>query len=347
MELREYIIDINASILEALNKINENSREIVFVCDDKNIFYGTITDGDVRRHLLSGGEVKDGVKHIMNKNPYVIYYPRKEDIDYLKIMRDRTITAIPIINEVGKLVDAVSIYDDREQIAQINVPVVIMAGGRGTRLRPYTDVLPKPLLPIGNKTITERIMDSFHKNGCTKCFMIVNYKKDFIKTYFQYVGEKYNVSFIDEPEYRGTGGGLALLKGIIKETFIVTNCDILIEDIYEKYLQEHKKKKNLITVVAAKKEMQLPYGIMNIDENGELLSMEEKPKYSFLTNTGFYIIEPEFLDEIPDETFIHMTDVIKKCMEAGKRIGIYRIEEEKWLDMGQFDEMEKMRQRFE
>ena len=110
---------------------------------------------------------------------------------------------------------------------------------------------------------------------------------------------------------------------------------------------EHKKKKNLITIVAAKKKMQLPYGIMNIDKNGELLSMEEKPKYSFLTNTGFYIIEPEFIEEIPDETFVHMTDVVQKCVEEKKRVGIYQIEEEKWLDMGQFDEMEKMRQRFE
>lgn len=347
MELWEYIVDINTSILEALNKINENGREIVFACDGEKVFYGTVTDGDVRRHLLNGGELKDTVECIMNKKPYVISYPRKVDIDYVKIMRERAITAIPIIDENGKLVDAVSVYDDREQIPQINVPVVIMAGGKGTRLRPYTDVLPKPLIPIGNKTITERIMDSFRKNGCTKYFMVVNYKKDFIKTYFQYVGEKYNISFIDELEFRGTSGGLALLKGIIKETFIVTNCDIIIEDTYAEFLKEHKEKKNLITVVAAKKKMQLPYGIMNIDENGELLSMEEKPRYSFLTNTGFYIIEPEFLDSIPDETFIHMTDVIQKCMHEGKRVGIYQIEEEKWFDMGQFDEMEKMRQRFE
>ena len=347
MELQEYIVDINMSILESLNKINENAREIVFVCDEDKLFYGTVTDGDVRRHILNGGELNESVKQIMNKKPYVIYYPRKEETDYLKIMRDRAITAIPIIDESGRLVDVISVYDDREQVPQIDLPVVIMAGGKGTRLKPYTDVLPKPLIPIGNKTVTERIMDLFYKNGCSKYFMIVNYKKDFIKTYFQYVGEKYNITFIDEPEYRGTGGGLALLKGIIKETFIITNCDILIEDIYEKFLKEHKEKKNLITIVAAKKKMQLPYGIMNIGENGEFLGMQEKPKYSFLTNTGFYIIEPEFLNEIPDATFIHMTDVIQKCMEKGKRIGIYQIEEEKWLDMGQFDEMEKMRQRFE
>lgn len=347
MELEEYIIDTKASLLEALNRINENGRTIVFACNEDKFFCGTVTDGDVRRHLLNGGSLSDCVACIMNVKPYVISYPRREDVDYLQIMRDKTIAAIPVIDKVGKLVDAISVYDYREQIPQINLPVVIMAGGKGTRLKPYTDILPKPLIPIGNKTVTERIIDAFSKNGCKRYFMIVNYKKDFIKTYFQYAGENYDISFIDECEYRGTGGGLALLKGIINETFILTNCDILIEDVYDKYLKEHKNKKNLVTVVAAKKEMQLPYGIMNVDERGELLGIEEKPKYSFLTNTGFYIIEPEFLKVIPDNTFIHMPEVIQRCMQEGKRIGVYQIEEEKWFDMGQFDEMEKMRQRFE
>lgn len=347
MELKEYIINVNATVLEALNRINENAREIAFVCDEERVFYGTVTDGDVRRYLLSGGEVGGSVMCVMNRTPYVIHYPRNENIDYVKIMREKIITAIPIIDNMGKLIDAISVYDYKEEIPQIDVPVVIMAGGKGTRLKPYTDILPKPLIPIGNKTVTERIIDSFLKNGCTKYYMIVNYKREFIKTYFQYGERKYSLTFIDEDEYQGTGGGLALLKGRINDTFIVTNCDILIDDVYEKYLKEHKEKNNLVTIVAAKKNMQLPYGIMNVDEDGQLLEIEEKPKYSFLTNTGFYIIEPEFLDSIPDDTFIHMPDILQTCMQEGKRVGVSQIDEEKWLDMGQFDEMEKMRQRFE
>ena len=201
-------------------------------------------------------------------------------------MHEKIITAIPIIDNAGKLIDAISTYDYLEEIPCIDVPVVIMAGGKGTRLKPYTDILPKPLIPIGNKTVTERIIDAFLENGCKRYYMIVNYKRDFIKTYFQYGERNYTLTFVDEEEYQGTGGGLALLKGTINETFIVTNCDILIDDIYEKYLKEHKEKKNIVTIVAAKKKMQLPYGIMNVDENDELLEMEEKPKYSFLTNTG-------------------------------------------------------------
>lgn len=347
MELQEYIINVNATVLEVMNRINENAREIAFVCDEERVFYGTVTDGDVRRYLLSGGEVGGSVMSVMNRTPYVIHYPRNESVDYEKIMHEKIITAIPIIDNAGRLVDAISTYDYREEIPYIDVPVVIMAGGKGTRLKPYTDILPKPLIPIGNKTVTERIVDAFLKNGCTRYYMIVNYKREFIKTYFEYGERNYSLTFIDEYEYQGTGGGLALLKGKINETFIVTNCDILIDDVYEKYLREHKEKKNLVTVVAAKKNMQLAYGIMNVDKDGELLEMEEKPKYSFLTNTGFYILEPELLDYIPEDTFIHMPDILQKCMQEGKRVGVYQIEEEKWLDMGQFEEMEKMRQRFE
>lgn len=347
MELKEYIVNINATVLETMNCINTNAREIAFVCDDERVFYGTVTDGDIRRYLLSGGEVGGSVMCVMNRTPYVIHYPRNEEIDYMEIMRERIITAIPIIDNTGKLIDAISVYDERIEVPKIDVPVVIMAGGKGTRLRPYTDILPKPLMPIGNKTVTERIIDSFMKNGCTRYYMIVNYKKEFIKTYFQYGKKEYSLTFVDEDEYRGTGGGLELVKDLINETFIVTNCDILIEDEYKKYLQEHRDKKNIVTVVAVKKNMQLSYGIMNVDENGELIAMEEKPKYSFLTNTGFYIIEPEFLKSIPRSGVAHMPDLIYKCMQEDKRVGVYQIEEEKWLDMGQFDEMEKMRQKFE
>ena len=347
LKLADYIVSPDKTVLDAMNIINQNGREIAFVCDEENVFLGTVTDGDVRRHLIANGEIGANVMCVANKKPYVIRYPRKEYVDYIDIMRKKSFSAIPIIDSEGKLVDAVSVYDEYEVIPPIDVPVVIMAGGKGTRLKPYTDILPKPLIPIGNKTVTERIIDSFRKNGCTRYYMIVNYKKEIIKTYFQYEKREYSLSFIDEDEYRGTGGGLVLLKGVVNETFIVTNCDILIEDVYEKYLKEHKEKKNLVTIVAVKKNMQLPYGIMNVDKNGELLEMEEKPKYSFLTNTGFYIIEPEFLSDIPEEGVMHMPDIIHKYMLEGKRVGVYQIEEEKWLDMGQFDEMERMRQKYE
>lgn len=345
--LEQYIIGKDKNILDALKKINDNGKGITFVCDKENNFYGTLTDGDVRRHLVGGGELNVSVVCIMNTTPCVIYAPKDNTIDYQAVMRKKNITAMPVIDCDKKLIDAVCVYDDKVEIEKIDVPVVIMAGGKGTRLQPYTDILPKPLIPIGNKTITERIMDIFMKNGCSTFYMIVNYKKAYIKTYFSEENENYQINFVDENEYRGTGGGLALLNDVIHETFIMTNCDVLIEDTYAKYLKKHKGQENLVTIVGAKKNLQLAYGVMHVNEAGTVLGMDEKPQYSFLTNTGFYIIEPEFLKLIPEKNVIHMPELIRMCMEKGYKIGTYQISEDLWLDMGQMEELDKMRKKYE
>ena len=220
-----------------------------------------------------------------------------------------------------------------------------MAGGKGTRLYPYTQILPKPLIPIGEKTITEHIMSRFMKYGCKSFEMIINYKRNLIKSYFLDNEDTYDITFIDEKQFLGTGGGLKLLKGKIDTTFFMTNCDILIEEDFDRILEYHQKNNNIITVVCAKKNMTIPYGMVEVSESGKALALREKPCFSFLTNSGFYVIEPEFLDMIPDNTFIHITDVIQRCIDMKMQVGVYTIPEEKWLDMGQLEEMEKMKKR--
>ena len=220
-----------------------------------------------------------------------------------------------------------------------------MAGGKGTRLYPYTQILPKPLIPIGEKTITEHIMSRFKEYGCSHFDMIVNYKKHFIKSYFLDNENTVDVDFIEETEFLGTGGGLRLLEGKYQSTIFMTNCDILIEEDYAKILEYHKKNNNIITMVCAEKNMLIPYGTVEISETGQALALKEKPRLSFITNTGFYVIEPEFLNMIPENTFIHITDIIQNCIDTGKKVGVYKILEEKWLDMGQMEEMERMRQK--
>ncbi|MDE6182004.1 MAG: nucleotidyltransferase, partial [Eubacteriales bacterium] len=143
------------------------------------------------------------------------------------------------------------------------------------------------------------------------------------------------------------GGGLYLIKDIIKETIFLTNCDVLIDYDYSKILDKHKKSKNIATVVCVRKNHNLPYGVIEIDKNENIIEMKEKPKFSFVINTGIYIIEPEFLQYIPENSFIHITDIIEKCIKEGKNIGTYILEEDAWLDMGQFDELEKMKERLE
>lgn len=342
MKLVDYIVDENCPIVEAMKSIDRNAKGIVYVTRS-NRLVGALTDGDVRRHIIRGGELSQQVSSIMNKTP--LHLTIEEEKKALNFMKSRSIRSVPIVYPSGVIVKI--IFDDCtvEDRKKIDVPVVIMAGGKGTRLYPYTQILPKPLIPIGEKTITEHIMSHFEEYGCLHFDMIVNYKKHFIKSYFQDSEKNIDVRFIEETEYLGTGGGLKLLEGKYDTTFFMTNCDILIEEDYAKILEYHQDKHNIITMVCAEKNMVIPYGTVEVSDDGKVSALKEKPSLSFITNTGFYVIEPEFLDMIPENTFIHITDVIQSCIDTGKDVGVYTIPEDKWLDMGQMEEMEKMKKK--
>jgi NDP-sugar pyrophosphorylase family protein len=168
-----------------------------------------------------------------------------------------------------------------------------------------------------------------------------------IKAYFNEIEKAYKVDYVDEDKPLGTGGGLSLLKGKINSTFILSNCDILIEEDYEKIYNYHKKEKNLITMVCSLKNIKIPYGVIEISETGEIESMKEKPELSFFTNTGIYIVEPKIIEELEEDKPIGFPDIIEQYKAKGEKIGIYPISENSWMDMGQIDEMEEMRRRLE
>ena len=343
MQIADFIVDYRSSIMEAVEKMNRNSKGIIFVVEE-TVLCGVITDGDIRRYILGNGDLGENVSAIYNKNPQYLFYDNKEKA--YEIINKKGIRAIPILNndkEILKIYLAdkeVKMYKEK-----LEVPVVIMAGGKGTRLYPYTQILPKPLIPIGDKTITEHIMNRFEDLGCYKFYMIINYKKHFIKSYFEDNENKRDVVFIEEKDFLGTGGGLKLIDGIINETFFMTNCDILIEEDYSKIVEFHRKNHNIVTMVCAEKNMVIPYGTVEVLENGRAVELKEKPELSFLTNTGLYILEPEFLKHIPENTFVHITDIIQKCIDEGKNVGVYKISEENWMDMGQLEELERMKKK--
>lgn len=343
MELVNFIVENDCTVIDAMKKIDKNSKGIVYVCDN-SVLCGSVTDGDVRRHILNHGSISDSIKTIMNSTP-VFCYLEDKGLAQTRMLQQH-IRSMPILDEQNKIIDIIFLNEKIDiPKQQLNIPVVIMAGGKGTRLYPYTQILPKPLIPIGEKTITEHIMARFEEYGCHHFDMIVNYKKHFIKSYFLDNENTVDVDFIEETEFLGTGGGLRLLDGKYQSTFFMTNCDILIEEDYAKILKYHKNNNNVITMVCAEKNMVIPYGTVEVSEKGQALALKEKPSLSFVTNTGFYVIEPEFLSVIPENTFIHITDVIQNCIDTGKNVGVYKISEEKWLDMGQMEEMERMRQK--
>lgn len=221
-------------------------------------------------------------------------------------------------------------------------------GGRlGTRLYPYTKILPKPLIPVGEQPIAELIFSRFRDFGCRHMTMIVNYKRGMIKSYFADLEKDYTVDFIDEDVFMGTGGGLCLLKGRMDSPFFFTNCDTLLDLDYGDLYQYHKAHGNLVTMVCAFKHYVVPYGVVELGEDGGIAAMREKPELNFLTNTGVYVVEPRVVEEMKMGEVIGFPDVIDRYRAAGEKVGIYPINESSWMDMGQMEELEKMRRKLE
>ncbi len=345
MEIKDFLVAPECSVLEAMRQINRNTKGIVYVCKQEKLI-GTVTDGDIRRYILKNGDLRDSVTKVVNMDAKVLY--ESEKCLAKEQMKRYKISSIPILDKYKRIKEICFAEECvRQKKSVLKVPVVIMAGGKGTRLYPYTQILPKPLIPIGDKTITEHIIERFMDYGCSQFDMIVNYKKNFIKSYFLDNENPININFIEETEFLGTGGGLRLLEGRYPSTFFMSNCDILITEDYGAILKFHQEQNNIITMVCASKRLQIPYGTVEFTDTGKVLQLKEKPEISFMTNTGLYVLEPEFLKEIPENTFIHITDVIQKCIDKGKNVGVYPIPEENWLDMGQMDELKKMKESLE
>lgn len=345
MEVIEFLIDEEATMIEAMHQLDKVAKKVLFVIRD-GIFVAAITDGDIRRWILKKGNLDAKVKDMANYDPKSLL---EEDKAKAKdFMKKYSIEALPIIDKKNNIISVVLWNDEEVELKRnLDVPIVIMAGGLGTRLYPYTKILPKPLIPIGEIPIVEHIINRFHRYGSDQFYLVVNHKKNMIKAYFNEIEKNYNVDYVDEDKPLGTGGGLSLLKGKIDSTFILSNCDILIEEDYEKIYAYHKKEKNFITMVCSLKNIRIPYGVIEISEKGEIENMKEKPELSFFTNTGMYIVEPKIIEELEDEKFIGFPDIIEQYKSKGEKIGIYPISENNWLDMGQLDEMEEMRKRLE
>jgi NDP-sugar pyrophosphorylase family protein len=222
-----------------------------------------------------------------------------------------------------------------------NVPVVIMAGGKGTRMEPFTKILPKPLVPIQEKPIIEHIIERFLDIGCSDFHLTVNYKGKILKAYFEEVQPDYQVHFVDEHEPLGTAGSLRFLDDKFNQPFFVTNCDIIIKTDYSDLYEFHQKGDYDITLVASEKEYIIPYGTCQLNKDGHLDHINEKPTYYFLINVGLYILNPDVLKLIPENKFYHITHLIEDAKNKGKKVGIFPIDDDAWVDVGEWSEYQK------
>lgn len=349
-KLKKILINPQANIKQALKQMDSAAERILLVADNKNLLLGTITDGDIRRWILKGESLNERVSKIMKRDPVFLYvgYSKKEAKD---LMVSKVIECIPVVNKDRCIISAVWWLDLFENSfkkhQEINAPVVIMAGGEGSRLAPFTNVLPKPLIPLREKPILELIIDRFFEFGCKNFYLSLNYKANLIKAYFNDFKHDYNLNYIHEDKPLGTVGGLQLLKKIIKETFFLSNCDILIDADYSDIFKFHKENKNKLTVVVSMKHFLIPYGICNIKNGGILSEIREKPEYDFLVNTGLYLLEQDILNDIPKNRCYHATDLINNYIKKDEKIGVYPVSERSWIDIGQLQELKNTLQRFE
>ena len=339
-DLQKFLGTMNLTISEAMQRIDNNAYGILFIVDTNRKLLGCVTDGDIRRYLLAGGKMSSVAAGAANKNPKVA----RSDDEARALYHKKNYVVIPIVDAKGVVV---AMYTgDGHQMRNrkaLNIPVVINAGGRGTRLDPFTKILPKPLIPVGDIPILEHIMKEYQAYGCNEFHIIVNYKKNLIKAYFADNENHYNIIWYDEEKPLGTGGGLTLLKGKFKDAVFFANCDTLLTANYESMLHFHKENENVITMVCAYKNLNIPYGVVEMGVNGVIKKMKEKPVMSFLTNTGVYVVEPEIIDNMEDGVNIGFPDIIERERNNGKRVAVFPISENDWMDMGQLSELEKMR----
>ncbi len=337
----ENIVKKNETVLKALELLDKSVVKVLFVTEEDKLI-GTVTDGDIRRAFLSNISVESTIEKIASYNPKIITSGKENLLNNL--FTEYGISAIPEVDEKGQVVKIY--YEDnkknKKRLSKLKIPTVIMAGGLGTRLYPYTKILPKPLIPIADTPICERIINSLYDEGCDEFHMVVNYKKNMIKSYFGELNYNYSLTFWDEEKPLGTGGGLRLLKDVMTGTFILTNCDILIMEEVYKMVDHHIGNKNDATIVCSLKSFEIPYGIVNMTEKGEVASFKEKPSMSFFTNTGYYILNTSVFEYIEEDEVIGMPDILSRMKEDGRKVGVYPISDSIWFDMGQFDSMEGM-----
>ena len=344
--MKDITIHPQATIKEAMEVLDKTAEKVLLVVDDGQALTGTLTDGDIRRYILKGHNLSGTIQDAFHPNPIFIL---QEDFDPNKIKAvflENKIDLIPILDQNRKVVDFITWEkafgsNRKPENQKLDVPVVIMAGGKGARLEPFTRVLPKPLIPVGDKPVIDHIIDRFREYGISEFYLTIHHMSKIIRAYFEEKDPDYSIGFAEEDEPRGTAGSLKLLADKLNKPFFVSNCDIIIEADYADLYRFHIQNRYDITLVASAKQFNIPYGICELNGGGSLERIKEKPEYNFLVNAGMYVLNPSVLELIPNNQLFHITHLIDKIKENGGQIGVYPVSEKAWIDVGQWAEYRK------
>ena len=340
---KNVLLSLDSTIKEAMQTINDGAMQIAIVVDFENKLLGTLTDGDIRRGLLNDFNLSDSIEKIIFTTPTVCNInDTKEKI--LEIAVAKKLYQIPIIDDDGKLV-GIEEVDELLKLQEKSNRVVLMVGGLGTRLRPLTDNIPKPMLKVGNKPILETIIANFKKYGFVNIVLCVSYKSEVIIDYFK-DGSKFgvNIEYIHEDKRMGTAGALSLIRDKLNESFFVMNGDLLTNINFERMMEYHLSNKSVATMGVREYDFQVPYGVVNVDGK-DILSIEEKPVHKFFVSAGIYILDIQSLSFVPDDEFYDMPTLFEKVIDEKLKSVSFPIYEY-WLDIGRMEEFEKANDEF-
>ena len=327
------------TIREALAKLDEFALKInltLFVLDKNEKMIGTVTDGDIRRGLLSGNTINDSITKVMFTN-FRYLEKDKNNVEKIAEFRKKEIAQLPVLDKEGKISD---IFSFREKITLLPVDVVLMAGGVGERLKPLTDNLPKPLLPVGDKPIIEHNIDRLIRFGVDQIKISVRYLGEKIESYFGNGASKnIKISYLKEDKPMGTIGSLCLADHFEHDTIIVMNSDLLTNIDFEGLYLQFKNDDAVMSVATIPYKINVPYAILEV-ENSSITSLKEKPTYTYYANAGIYIMRKEVLSYIPNDVRYDAPELLELLIEKGKKVTSYPILEY-WLDIGKHEDYKK------
>lgn len=330
----------NINIKKSFQILNKTAKKTLVVVDNKKKLLGTLSNGDLRKALLKGKKFNSLISDIYKKKCIKFYKNKIPSSFNLKnIFIKKGIDLIPIVNSNEKIVKILypsSNYKISKKIKILNFYSVIMAGGLGTRLQPFTHILPKPLIPVNKKPIIEHIINKLRYYKTKKIFITVNYKSKILKAFFDELKPRLKVNLIQEKKPLGTCGSIKKIKFTKDYPILLSNCDTLINFNIQKIIEKHLKTGNDFSVLITKKDFIMPYGVCEFSRNKNLVKIIEKPKYTFNVNTGVYVFNKNILQNIPTGKKFDTTDLISKLISKDKKIGIISISEKNWKDFGEW-----------
>lgn len=335
--IKDCIINEIATIKDALVAINRitGKGELLIIVNDNLQMVGTLTDGDIRRGLIAGYELTDPVCKIMHCD--FKYIKQSEfDVEHLKSFRYLRIMFIPILDEQKHVVDVVNLNKFKSKLP---IDAVLMAGGKGVRLRPLTETTPKPLLPVGDKSIIDYNIDSLMENGIKHISVTVNYLHEQLEEHFAEPVKGVKIDCIKEPQFLGTMGATQFVSKFYNDVILVMNSDLFTNIDYEDFYLHFKEHNADMSVAAVPYSISVPYGIFEL-EGRNIKGVKEKPIYNYFANAGIYLIKRELLENMPKNTFYNATDLMNDAVAAGKTVIRYPITGY-WLDIGSHEEYKK------